>query len=444
MSSAIDRLYTPRQQEILKQYYENDFFLMINSGSVRGGKTFVNNDIFLQEIRYYGKKGQAEGKKYQYICAGTSIGSFYRNVVMELNSKYGMDIVLDKYNSFELFGVKITVFGHEKINDLNKIIGLTAVGAYINEASKANKAVFDEILKRCSIRGARIVCDTNPESPSHWLYTDYILKADGKRIVYNLFLIDDNTFLDKDYIENVKKTTPSGVFYKRKILGEWCMAEGAIYEDFDPDIHYITYEEFLTKDIEKIYFGVDWGYTEGHAGCITVCAKEVLKAGESENNYYVIEEHAREKQGSKYWINKALEMSEKYKKFLVNHKIETIEKITERELSDYEKSGIEQELETLIWYCDHENAEKIDEFKQAGLYVQNANKSVNNGVEHLCELFKKKRMFIVRENVELFHREVYLYIWGNDGKPKKEHDNMLDSLRYALFSEHTKPAFWVF
>ena len=55
MSNAIDRLYTPRQQEILKQYYETDFFLMVNSGSVRGGKTFVNNDIFLQEIRYYGK-----------------------------------------------------------------------------------------------------------------------------------------------------------------------------------------------------------------------------------------------------------------------------------------------------------------------------------------------------------------------------------------------------
>ena len=123
MSNAIDRLYTPRQQEILKQYYETDFFLMVNSGSVRGGKTFVNNDIFLQEIRYYGKKGQLEGKKYQYICAGTSIGSFYRNVIMELNSKYGMDIVLDKYNSFELYGVKVTVFGHEKINDLNKIVG---------------------------------------------------------------------------------------------------------------------------------------------------------------------------------------------------------------------------------------------------------------------------------------------------------------------------------
>ena len=51
MSNAIDRLYTPRQQEILKQYYETYFFLMVNSGSVRGGKTFVNNDIFLQEIR---------------------------------------------------------------------------------------------------------------------------------------------------------------------------------------------------------------------------------------------------------------------------------------------------------------------------------------------------------------------------------------------------------
>jgi len=137
-------------------------------------------------------------------------------------------------------------------------------------------------------------------------------------------------------------------------------------------------------------------------------------------------------------------MNEKYKKFLVNHKIETIEKISGRELSDYEKTGIEQELEELVWYCDHENAEKIDEFRNAGLYVQNANKSVDNGIEHLCELFKKRRLFVVRENVDLFHKEIYLYIWGNDGKPKKQHDNMLDSARYALFSEHKKQTFWVF
>ena len=123
MAKGINGLYTPRQQEILKQYYTTDFFLMINSGSVRGGKTFVNNDIFLQEIRRLGALGKQNGKIYQYICAGTSIGSFYRNVIMELNSKYGLEIVLDKFNGFTLFGVKCTVFGHEKINDMNKIVG---------------------------------------------------------------------------------------------------------------------------------------------------------------------------------------------------------------------------------------------------------------------------------------------------------------------------------
>ena len=44
------------------------------------------------------------------------------------------------------------------------------------------------------------------------------------------FTMDDNPSLSEDVRERYK-TTYSGVFYKRFILGLWVMAQGAIYKD---------------------------------------------------------------------------------------------------------------------------------------------------------------------------------------------------------------------
>ena len=72
---------------------------------------------------------------------------------------------------------------------------MTSFGAYINEGSIANNEVFKEIISRCPGEGARIMVDTNPDNPMHWLKTDYIDKADGEKIVEFQYNIYDNTFL---------------------------------------------------------------------------------------------------------------------------------------------------------------------------------------------------------------------------------------------------------
>ena len=48
-----------------------------------------------------------------------------------------------------------------KKNTLRRIRGMSAFGAYINEGSTANNAVFKEVLSRCSEEGARVMIDTN-------------------------------------------------------------------------------------------------------------------------------------------------------------------------------------------------------------------------------------------------------------------------------------------
>lgn len=143
--------YITKNKEVLDFTMNNDYFMLINSGAKRTGKTILDNDLFLYELR---RVRQIANKLNiplpQYILAGADLGALQRNVLNELTNKYEIEFKLDKHNRFILFGVQVCCFGHSKINDLGRIRGMTSFGAYINEGSMANREVFDEIKSRCS------------------------------------------------------------------------------------------------------------------------------------------------------------------------------------------------------------------------------------------------------------------------------------------------------
>lgn len=392
---ALSDLYHKKQREVFRYAINNDFWMLINHGAKRSGKTKIDNDLFLSELEQVKKRAaKVNVSKPQYIVAATSIGAAQRNILNEIENDYGLEIKLDKFNSFELFGVKVIVFGHEKISHLKKIRGMTSFGAYINEGTMANEEVFDAIKSRCSGAGARIICDTNPGHPEHWLKKDYIDNPDIADFHWEL---EDNTYLSDRYIENVKLSTPDGMFYDRNIKGLWVMAEGAVYENFNKNIHYISRKEFKKKNIVRYWGGIDWGYADGHAGVIVVVAED------DQGNYYLVEEHSREKKDISYWCEVAQEMQEKYK-------------------------GI-------YFYADTARPEHIDKMVEKGINCLYADKAVESGIELVATLFKNKNLYVIEDNVDLFKDEIYMYVWGNDGKPVKEYDNVMDALRYALYTE---------
>ncbi|MDX6765064.1 phage terminase large subunit, partial [Streptomyces sp. F8] len=108
--------------------------------------------------------------------------------------------------------MKIVQTTHGTKNGVGRIRGMTAFGAYVNETSLANESVFEEIKARCSGKGARIIADTNPSHPEHWLKKNYI-DSDSPSIRSFNFVLEDNTFLSQRYIDNLKASTPSGMFY---------------------------------------------------------------------------------------------------------------------------------------------------------------------------------------------------------------------------------------
>lgn len=394
----LDPLYTQKQQKILKRSRQKDWFMMLNHGAVRAGKTIIDNDLFLFELKRARDNAKKDGNDPMYILGATSAGTLQTNILKELSSKYSIEFKFDKHGNFMLFDVYVVTTFTGNIGGLKSIRGMTAYGAYINEATLANKEVFDEIIKRCSGNGARIILDTNPDHPNHWLKKDYVDKADGERIIANHFTLFDNNFLNQRYIDNLINSTPSGVFTERGIYGRWTSGEGAVYTDFNAEKHYIAEEQL--PDNLTYYCGVDWGYE--HWGSVVVL-------GQSETGeVYLIEEYAAQHEEIDYWVDIALDIQERYHK-------------------------------RIPFYADSARPEHVARFSREGLKTQNANKSVLSGIEEVAKLFKTDSFFIVESAVTKFKDEIYQYVWHKKtGEPVKENDDVLDAIRYAIYTHRKK------
>lgn len=397
----LSALYTDKQINILKATERRDWFMLINHGAKRTGKTILNNDLFLRELIRVRKAADDEGVETpQYILAGATLGTIQKNVLIELTNKYGIEFKFDKYNSFNLFGVQVVQTGHSKVSGIGAIRGMTAYGAYINEASLAHEEVFDEIKSRCSGSGARIIVDTNPDHPEHWLLKDYIENKEPKAGILEFsFQLDDNTFLNERYKESIKASTPSGMFYERNINGQWVSGDGVVYSDFDLELNTITEEELNDIPMKEYFAGVDWGYE--HYGSIIVIGRSI------KGNFYLIEEHAHQFKFIDDWVEIA--------------------------------KGIVERYGNINFYCDTARPEYVTEFRKHRLRAINADKSIMSGIENVAKLFKQRKLKVVYEQMDRFKQEIYKYVWHpTKGEPIKEFDDVMDSLRYAIYT-HLKP-----
>lgn len=160
---ALSDVLTKKQQAVLNSYLHDDWRLMILSGAVRSGKTYIDNWLFLMEIRRVAELAKRdEIKKPLYILAGYSSNSIFTNVIASMNNQFGIDLKPDRHGHFHFMNVEIVQSYTGTDRGVNNIRGMTAMGAYINECSLATESVFQEILQRCSFKGSRIICDTNP------------------------------------------------------------------------------------------------------------------------------------------------------------------------------------------------------------------------------------------------------------------------------------------
>lgn len=188
------------------------------------------------------------------MIIGVSRDAIQRNVLIELCGLVGAPVPTPKATQINLFDRTIFLVGANDERAQRRIQGSTLALAYVDELTLVPQGFFKMLLSRLSVPGAQLFGTTNPDSPFHWLKTEFLCKPDLDMNVFK-FRLEDNPSLTKAYVENLKKEY-SGLWYKRYIEGEWVLAEGTVYDFFDEEDHVID----LPPGLAKYYIiGVDYG-----------------------------------------------------------------------------------------------------------------------------------------------------------------------------------------
>ena len=231
-----------------------EFDGILCDGAVRSGKTLsMVVGFFLWSM------GSFSGKTFA-IC-GKTVGSLRRNIIGNLEDWLGELFCIREHRSENRLVVTDStgrentyyLFGGRDESSCKLIQGITLAGVLLDEAALMPKSFAEQACARCSEPGSKLWFNCNPEGPEHWLYKEWVRKAKEKNMLRLHFTMDDNPALSEE-IRQRYENLYSGVFYRRFILGQWCMAEGLVY-DFDPQLHVGEPKEAGGR----YYISVDYG-----------------------------------------------------------------------------------------------------------------------------------------------------------------------------------------
>lgn len=260
------RPFSRKQRQLLYWYKPGSPYhncdTLIADGAIRSGKTIACICSFLL---WSMETFQGEN----FILAGKTIGTLKKNVVgpmLQILRAWGIPYhyVRSGENYIEAGGNAFYLYDANNEASQDRLQGLTAAGAYADEVALFPQNFIEQMIGRCSVEGARIYMNCNPESPAHYVKTELIDKAQEKGICHLHFTMDDNLTLSEKVKVRFRRMF-TGVFYKRFILGEWAATDGLVYQQFADDP-----ERFILDapppEIQYAVVGVDFGGTKsGHS-----------------------------------------------------------------------------------------------------------------------------------------------------------------------------------
>ena len=251
-------MYSEKQKQLLRLFKQKELRrINILHGSVRSGKTWIS--LVLWAFWMLTMPEDAA-----YLMVAKTLTSLRRNCLDLLETLVG------KSNfSYSLAAKQAVLFGRtvylEGVNDAraeSKIRGMTLQGAYCDELTLFTQDFFTMLLSRLSMPEAKLFGTTNPDSPNHWLKSEYLDRSQELDLMEMRFTSNDNEFLDPEYVRQLKREY-TGVFYERFILGNWVIAEGLVYSMFSEKEHVVHVLPECCAHPEKgqgeYYISVDYG-----------------------------------------------------------------------------------------------------------------------------------------------------------------------------------------
>lgn len=375
-------------------------------GSVRSGKTVGTLFRFMQAV--------SECPDSQIWMVGHSSDTIYQNAIRLL-------LESDHFEIFRPFctwysGKRQLMFRDKTISTLGAkdegaiggFQGKTFSLVYCDEMTLYPDSIIDMIDTRLSNPHSMGFASMNPSGPTHKI-KQWIDKADaGDPNYYSLhFTLDDNPYVDEAYKQRIRDSL-SGLFYKRNYLGLWCLAEGAIFDFFDRNIHVVPRPP---RAAEYWIAGIDVG---------TVNPFSCLLVGVSSGKYT--------QTGKCLWVEK-----EYYYDPKVHNRQRTNAEFAQDVYNFLEPYNVKQ------IYIDPSAAAMQLELQRKGMHVVHANNDVENGIYTMTSEMKKGNLFVCSDCKNTI-REIEGYVWdpkaaerGEDA-PLKKNDHAVDALRYCLAS----------
>jgi len=274
------------------------------------------------------------------------------------------------------------------------IQGVTLAGVLLDEAALMPRSFVEQAIARCSVQGSRLWFNCNPEGPQHWFYQEWILKRETRNALYLHFTMEDNPSLSAR-IRQRYRSSYSGAFYRRFILGEWTAAKGLVYDFFDPARDAVPRPE---GQMEQYVISVDYGTANP-------CSFGLW--GLREGVWYRMEEY--------YYASR-----------------KTGVQLTDQEyVRALQALADGREIRSVV--ADPSAASFITALRQAGFHVVKANNDVLSGIRITADLLKRGRIAIC-EGCEDCLREIAMYRWSEETEgrdaPHKDNDHAMDDMRY--------------
>ena len=166
---------------------------IICDGAVRSGKTLCTGLSFFCWA-------MCSFQNRSFALCGRTIQSARRNILSDLIpvlermgfrcverlSRNMVQVRLGgRRNTFYLFGGKDE-------SSAALIQGITLAGVLMDEAALMPRSFVEQAAARCSVSGSRLWFSCNPESPAHWFYQEWVLKAEEKNALRIRVSMADN------------------------------------------------------------------------------------------------------------------------------------------------------------------------------------------------------------------------------------------------------------
>lgn len=412
---------TIQLSEKQKEYIRNaNARFNLKVGAVRSGKSFVDMAYIIPS-----RLRERHDKKGINLILGVSRESIERNILQPMREIYTSALVgtiQSSNNIARICGEPVYCIGAEKKSQVGKIQGSSVKYCYGDEVAKWNREVFDMLKSRLDKEYSCFDGALNPESPNHWLKTDFLDK-DDLDIYVQKYVITDNPFLPKAFIENLKKEYAGTVYYNRYIEGEWTQAEGLIFPNYEDAIGQCPYkldsmseENVRSFKMSDFQLSIDYGTMNAFA-CILW-----HKIGNTwwaiKGYYYSGRDTGVQKTDSQY-ADDVIKMVEPL--FLLQKQAQ------ERFLIQFP-----EKLKVII---DPSAASFITELLHRKIFkVQKANNDVQNGIRNTNTAIRHG-IIKIDESLKEWKTEAGGYVWDEssaDDVPVKENDHYMDSTRYFV------------